>query len=99
MNRANVELHIEELVLHGFSPGDRYRIAGAVEVELARLIAEQGLSPQFVHSAEVDRIDAGGFEMAPDSRGEAVGGQIAQSVHGGLARERAPDRSGMRVSR
>jgi hypothetical protein len=87
MNRANVELHIEELVLHGFAPGDRYRIGDAIQVELARLIAEQGIPPSFVNGGEIDRIDAGGFEMASGSRGETVGGQIARSVHGGLARE------------
>ena len=38
-----IELHIEELVLHGFAPGDRHPIGDAVEHELIRLFAEQGL--------------------------------------------------------
>ena len=32
-------------MLHGFAPGDRYRIGDAVERELARLFAEQGVPP------------------------------------------------------
>ncbi len=30
----NIELHIEELVLHGFSPNDRHAIGEAVQREL-----------------------------------------------------------------
>ena len=33
---ARVELHIEELVLHGFPPRDRARIGDAVQAELDR---------------------------------------------------------------
>jgi len=29
-----IQFHIEELVLHGFSPGDRHRIADALERQL-----------------------------------------------------------------
>jgi hypothetical protein len=36
--RPSINLHIEELVLHGFAPGDRHRISEAVEQELTRLI-------------------------------------------------------------
>lgn len=39
----NVELHIEQLVLHGFAPSDRYRIGAAIQQELARLLAQQGI--------------------------------------------------------
>ena len=44
MNRKpyNIELHIEELVLHGFSPRDRDAIGEAVQRELTRLFVEQG---------------------------------------------------------
>ena len=45
MKPGNIELHIEELVLNGFGPVDRYRIGVAVEVELARLFAEQSVPP------------------------------------------------------
>ena len=41
MTRHNIELHIEELVLHGFSPSDRYRIAEAIERELVQLFSRQ----------------------------------------------------------
>ena len=40
MKPKSVLLSIDELVLHGFSPGDRHRIGAAVRGELARLLAE-----------------------------------------------------------
>ena len=60
-------------MLHGFAPGDRYRIADAVERELARLFAEQGVPPSLAQEAEVAQLDAGAFEIAPGAKVEAVG--------------------------
>ena len=82
----SIELHIEELVLHGFAPGDRYRLADAVERELARLFAEQGVPPSLARKAEVAQLDVGAFKMAPGARVEAVGAQVAHTVYGGFSR-------------
>lgn len=82
----NVEFHIEELVLHGFAPGDRYRIGDAVERELARLFAERGVPPSLANGGEIAHINGGAFEVTPGAKPEAMGVQIAQVVYGGLAR-------------
>lgn len=83
MRRANLELHIEELVLHGFAPGDRRRIGDAVERELARLFAAE--APRaLAQGAEIERLDAGSFRAAQGSTPEAIGAQIAQALYGGL---------------
>jgi hypothetical protein len=66
-NLYSIELHIEELVLQGFAPGDRYCIANAVERELLRLFAEQRVPP-FTYDIEGAHIDAGAFNVAPDSK-------------------------------
>ncbi|HET6974141.1 MAG TPA: hypothetical protein VFH96_08970 [Pyrinomonadaceae bacterium] len=88
VNPAAVELHIEELVLHGFAAGDRYAIAEAVQRELSRLlmvqVAGQGLPPSFAENSEQARLDAGTFKVSPSANCEAIGGQIAQTVHQGL---------------
>ena len=39
--RPDIEITIDELVLHGFHPGDKRRIARAVETELGRLMARE----------------------------------------------------------
>jgi len=84
MKPRNVELHIEELVLHGFAPGDRHRIADAVERELARLFTEEGVPGALESGFESPRVDAGSFQMAPDSRAEAVGAEVARAIYGGF---------------
>jgi hypothetical protein len=85
MKPTNVELHIEELVLHGFAPGDRYRIGDAMERELVRLFAEQGTPPSPAQRREVARLDGGAFEVAPGSKAEAIGIGVARSWYGGLS--------------
>jgi hypothetical protein len=79
-------LHIEELVLHGFSPYDRYRIAAAVEAGLARLFSERGVPPSLARGGDMARLDGDAFEVAPGSRAEAIGGQVAQALYRGLNR-------------
>lgn len=85
MKPETVELHIEELVLRGFAPGDRYRIGEAVERELARLFGEQGVPPSLARGSGIERLDSGAFEVAHGSKAEAVGVQVAQAIYGGLS--------------
>lgn len=77
MTRPNIEVHIDEVVLHGFAPGDRAGIGDALERELGRLLAERGLAVP-VADVGVARVDAG-----PIDRGGG-GGAIARSIHGAL---------------
>jgi hypothetical protein len=83
--RPSLELHIDELVLHGFSTGDRRRIGEAVEHELVRLLSGRaGLQP-WLESREVARVDGGVFEVASNARPEMIGVRVAQMVYGQLA--------------
>ncbi|HWT02997.1 MAG TPA: hypothetical protein VN256_22290 [Pyrinomonadaceae bacterium] len=84
MRPANIDLHIEELVLHGFAPADRHRIGEAIERELARLFAEEGVPTGLAGGAESPSLDAGAFHVAANSGAEAVGEQVARAVYGGL---------------
>lgn len=83
MRQKNIELHIEELVLHGFSQGDRYRIAEVVERELAQLFAEHGVPRSFSNGSEIERLDGGAFEMKQGSKAETIGSQVARAIYGG----------------
>ena len=80
----NVELHIEELVLHGFAPGERYRIGEAVERELQRLLAEQGAPNLFNGNVELAQMNAGTFNVEPNAKSETIGAQVAQAVYEGM---------------
>ncbi len=85
MKPQNVELHIEELVLRGFAPGERHRIGEAVERELVRLLDEQGVPPSLAQGSAVEALDCGAFEVSHGSKSETVGVQVAQAIYGGLS--------------
>ncbi|MDD1751159.1 MAG: hypothetical protein LUO89_14955 [Methanothrix sp.] len=82
----NLELEIEEIVLEGYSSADRRAVARAVERELARLFAAEGVPPSLSRRGEVPHIDAGGFEAAQQSNAEKIGAQVARTVYGGMKR-------------
>jgi hypothetical protein len=85
MNRQSpIHLHIEELVLHGFAPGDRHRIGDAMQHELARLFTEKQTPPVLAKSTEIERLNGGTFQMTAAPRPEATGTQVARAVFGGL---------------
>lgn len=84
MKPYNIELHIEELVLHGFAPGDRATIGAAVQHELARLFAEQGIHPSLSNGYEAERVDGGAFHMQPGAKAGTIGTQVAHAIYGGL---------------
>ena len=79
-----VEVHIDELVLHGFSPADRLRIGAALEAELARLFAERGLPQGLTGGSERETIDAGSFAQGHLATPASIGGQAARAVYQGL---------------
>lgn len=89
MKPHRLELHISELVLRGFAPGDRYRIAEALQAELARRLAEQ-VAQGFpvTGNREIGRLGAS-LELTAGVPAEAVGAEAArvawQRIHEGLA--------------
>jgi hypothetical protein len=78
-----VELHIEELVLHGFASGDRRRIAAEVERELVRLIAEADFA-RTRRGVSIERMNGPAFKVKAGAKPEAAGAQIAQSLYRSL---------------
>ena len=83
----NIELHIEELVLHGFSPSDRDAIGAAIQGELARLFAEQGLHPALQQARAVEKVDGGSFTLRAGAKAATIGTQVGQMVYGSLQQE------------
>jgi hypothetical protein len=85
---VNIELHIEELLLDGFAPKDRYAIGEGLQTELVRLLTEQGMPGHLPVGVDVEaaRLDAGSFAAGPEDGAEGLGAQIARSVYQGLGR-------------
>ena len=82
----HIELHIERLVLDGLSasPRERTLMRAAVETELARLLTEQGLSPDLSSGVALPSLGASDIELSPRGDAWQMGEQIARSVYGGL---------------
>jgi hypothetical protein len=82
-----VELHIEELVLHGFAAHDRHRIADAVQQELSRLMATEGHANLLKKPFFLDAINAGAFQVQANAKPQTAGTQIARAVYRTMRRE------------
>ena len=86
MKARKIELHIEELILHGFEPGNHHAIGEAVESELERLLTEGGLAEELTSGGEVPSIHADKINLASRESPVRLGHQIAKSVYGGIGR-------------
>ncbi|MBD2520627.1 hypothetical protein H6G93_37960 [Nostoc sp. FACHB-973] len=82
----DIQLHIEELVLHGFAASDRYLIGAAVQQELTRLFAENGVPPAINQNGEIGRLNGGAFNVPQGAKPEVIGIQVAQAIYGGLGK-------------
>ena len=82
----SIELHIEELVLDGFAPGDRHTIGDALERDLARLMGEEGIPHSLRSQNTIDEIQGATFKATQNARPTAIGRQIAQAVYQGFSR-------------
>jgi hypothetical protein len=78
--RPDVELELEELVLHGFPAADRGRIRAAVERALAARIAEGGLPRELAGGGALARLDGGRFAVERDASPESIGARVAEAI-------------------
>lgn len=81
-----VHVHVETLVLHGFSASAGRRVGNAIQQELTRLIGEQGVPSGIRLIGEAVRLDAGSISVRRGAQPAAVGAQIAMAVYGVPAR-------------
>ncbi|PYI96432.1 MAG: hypothetical protein DMF00_14925 [Verrucomicrobia bacterium] len=82
--QPSVELHIDELVLHGFAPTERHAIGDTVESELRELLVKQQSLPLSLANREIDRIDAGEFEIASGAAAPTSGRRVAEAINRAL---------------
>jgi hypothetical protein len=78
----SIELHINELVLHGFAPADRRPIAESIEHELRTLLTNEDFAN--ATSLTVERIAGGSFQLETNRRHESAGTNIAREIYKGL---------------
>lgn len=85
MNQS-IEINIDKLILHGFSPADRKKIGEALRSELARLVIEKGMPTGFSTGKNISQIDGGTFKVSKNMHARAVGNHIAKSIYEGMAK-------------
>ena len=82
---GRVELHIEELVLDGFEPHQRYEIAEALRARLGEILADRGVPSALLEN--IGAIDAGsislGQSVSPARTGSAAADAIYRGFEGG----------------
>ena len=78
MNPREIDVHIEELVLHGFPRSARWQIADAIGNELRKKLAKDGIPIAWQSSPR--QLDAGSVKSNTHA---GLGAKIARAVHGG----------------
>ena len=86
MNRRQIRLNIEELVLHGFSESEAQCIRETAEAELTRLLSEGNLSSSQVHTGTISSLNVGRIQIYQNATPRTIGSQIARSIYGGLTK-------------
>lgn len=83
----NIALTIDELIMEGVPAAQRYQIADAMQRELAAQLTREGLPKSLGSSASSSRNEADGgvMALAPGSRAETIGGQLATAIYQGIA--------------
>jgi hypothetical protein len=83
MRPGAIRLHIDELVLRGFEPGDHAALGAALQTELARLLAA-GDYDALTGAGRVARLDGGAFELPAHPNPAVAGTRLARAVYDGL---------------
>ncbi len=91
--KREVRLHIEELVLHGFAPGDRHAIAEAIERELRGLLGSTDLPRGLAQPSSRAAVDGGSFDVPRGASAEVIGAQVAQTLYATLQGDGTQPRS------
>jgi len=85
MTSENLELHIQELVLDGFTDVNLADVRAAVQRHLARLLTERGVPHPLASGGQIARLDGGAFELPPGAGAEVIGSQVAQALYRGFS--------------
>jgi hypothetical protein len=84
----NVSLHIERLVLEGLpvEAADAPALQAAVEAELTRLLAEQGIAREMQAGGAYAETRGGILPPHSWTAPEVLGREIGRAVYGGIGR-------------
>jgi hypothetical protein len=84
----NVNLHIERLILDGLPFEARHRAAlqAEIEIELARLLTENGVAANWQSGGAVPSLRADAIQISAQNSPAEIGRQIAGSIYGSIGK-------------
>ena len=84
----NINIHIERLILDGLpiTHNQGPLVQAAVEAELARLLAADGLASSLQAGGSLHRMPGGSIQLMGDGNPNTLGQQIARAVYGGIGK-------------
>lgn len=82
----NITVHIERLILDGIALPQCHRplVQAAMEEELARLLAADGLAVGLQQSHVQQRVQGGILEVKDNDESDTLGRNIARAVYKGI---------------
>ena len=83
-SQQDIAFHIDQLMLEGLPPSDRYQFGNAVQTELERLLAQKGMPPNLTSSAELEQLAAETISITAAPRPEIIGRQVTEAVYRGI---------------
>lgn len=81
----NINIDIERMILEGvaISPSQGRKLQAAVEAELTRLLATEGIPENWESSGVVPHVPGGAIQVKPGTNPTKMGQQIAQVIYRG----------------
>jgi hypothetical protein len=88
-SRMRINLHIERVVLDGLpvASHERGSVLVALEIELTRLLADGGLSPELVSGGAIQHVPASPIQLKDNAMPAGIGEQVAGAVHRAIGSE------------
>ena len=81
---SRIVVRIDELILDGVAPGDRYVIADAVRNALAEQLEQSGAGPSWNRGVHIERIDAGECRLPRRAGAGTLGSRIGETIYRGI---------------
>ncbi len=83
-SRANIELAIDNLVLHDIDPRHAPAVRAAIERELTRLFTVHGVPEHLKAGGGLPALDAGAYTAPHGASPDVIGAGVAAALHRGM---------------
>jgi hypothetical protein len=79
-----LDVHIGELIFHGFRRNDGDALGAALRAELARSLTHRNVPALFGKAGSHERVDAGQVSVPKHAPASQIGTHVARAIHAGL---------------